>query len=115
MSGVRSTWQTNRGAAIKTLLEAMNIPFVTPPVNLRQVAAKTEAARFESANKAAYAAFTTGDFSKIAGYKTVPYPLNTAYQVTPAQLEAIYNQALATTPGVSPIESLLPPPTPYGW
>ena len=114
-TGVRSMWNTNRPAAIKQLLQSLNIPFVTPPVNLPQVAARGEAARFETAKAAAQNAFSSGDFSSLRGYTTVPYPLNTAYQVTPAQLQQIYNQALKTQPGVAPIESLLPPPTPFGW
>jgi hypothetical protein len=114
-SGLRSEWQTNRSAAIRSMLEAMNIPFVTPPINLKQVAAKDEAARFEDASKAAYTAFSTGNFSGLAGYKSVPYPLNTAYEVTPAQLEALYTQTAQQNPGVAPIEALTPPPTPYGW
>jgi hypothetical protein len=114
-TGVRSTWNTNRPAAIKTLLESLNIPFVTPPVNLKEVAAKDEIARFKAAKAAAYDAFSSGDFSGLSGYKTVPYPLNPAYEVTPAQLESIYRQQAAAQPNVAPIESLLPPPTPYGW
>ena len=113
--GYRSEWRTNPAGAAKTLLEDMNIPFITPPINVKQISAKDEAARFENAKTAAYNAFSSGDFSGLAGYKTVPYPLNTAYEVTPAQLEAIYQQQLQAQPGVAPIESLLPPPTPYGW
>jgi hypothetical protein len=114
-TGARSLWQTNRPAAIKTLLQALNIPFVTPPVNLPQLAARGGAARFETAKADAQTAFSTGDFSRLRGYTTVPYPLNPAYQVTPAQLQRIYNQALQATPGVAPTESLLPPRTPPGW
>ena len=113
--GVRSQWQTNRSAAIKSLLNSLNVPFVTPPVNLKQVAAKDEAARFETAKTAAYNAFSSGDFSGLAGYKTVPNPLNSAYEITPTELEQLYHQAQQASPGVAPIESLLPPPTPYGW
>ena len=114
-SNVRSEWTTNRPAAIKSMLESLNIPFVTPPINLKQIAAKDEAARFESAKAAAYNAFSSGDFSGLRGYTTVPNPLNTAYEITPAQLEALYKQQAAAVPGVAPIESLLPPPSPPGW
>jgi hypothetical protein len=113
--GLRSEWKTDRSAAIKSMLESLNIPFVTPPVNLKQLAAKDEDARFETAKTAAYNAFSSGDFSGLQGYTTVPNPLNDAYQITPAQLEALYAQAQQSNPGVAPIESLLPPPTPYGW
>lgn len=113
--GIRSEWKTDKSAATKSLLESLNIPFVTPPVNLKQLAAKDEDARFETAKTAAYNAFSSGDFSGLAGYTTVPNPLNDAYQITPAQLEALYAQAQQANPGVAPIESLLPPPTPYGW
>lgn len=115
MSAIRSTWNTNRGAAIKSILSSLNIPFVTPPINLKQLAAKGEGARFETAKAAAYNAFSSGDFSLISGYKTVPNPLNTAYEITPAQLQALYAQAQAANPTVAPIESLLPPSTPSGW
>jgi hypothetical protein len=60
-------------------------------------------------------AFTSGDFSALAGYKTVPYPLNPDYEVTPEQLAAIYNQALAQYPGQNPADVLLPPPTPANY
>ena len=112
---LHSLWTSNRPAAIKQILNDMNIPFYTPPINVQQVAAKTEGARFEVAKTAAANAFQSGDFSALKGYKTVPNPLNTAYEITPAQLEALYNQALQATPGVAPIESLLPPPTPPGY
>lgn len=114
-AGLRSEWQTDRSAAVKRMLESLNVPFVTPPVNLKQLAAKDQDARFETAKAAAYTAFQSGDFSGLAGYKTVPNPLNDAYEITPAQLQALYAQAQQQNPGVAPIESLLPPPTPYGW
>ncbi|HKI16931.1 MAG TPA: hypothetical protein VKA15_03585, partial [Isosphaeraceae bacterium] len=113
--GYRTEWQTNKTSAIKSLLESLNIPFVTPPINLKQISAKAEDARFETAKTAAANAFQTGDFSGLGGYKTVPNPLNTAYEITPAQLEALYKTAQQAQPGVAPIESLLPPPTPYGY
>jgi hypothetical protein len=113
--GYRSEWATDRGAAIKSLLSSLNIPFLNPPINLKQIAAKDEADRFEVAKTAATNAFQTGDFSGLAGYKTVPNPLNDAYEITPKALEELYRQAQQTTPGVAPIESLLPPPTPFGF
>jgi hypothetical protein len=115
IAGIRSEWSTNRRGAITSMLENLGIPFATPPINLNQIAAKDSDARFEVAKTAAQNAFSTGDFSILKGYTTVPYPLNTAYEVTPAQLQAIYQQALESTPGVAPIESLLPPPTPSGY
>lgn len=115
VTGVRSLWSTDRSAAIKSILENLNIPFVTPPVNLKQIAAEDEGARYKVASTTAYNAFQSGDFSTLAGYKTVPNPLNPAYEITPAALEQLYKQAQAATPGVAPIESLLPPPSPYGW
>ena len=114
-SNVRSEWTTDRSAAIKSMLESLNIPFVTPPINLKQIAAKDEAARYESAYAASQAAFGSGDFSGLKGYTTVPNPLNPAYEITPAQLQALYNAQAAADPGVAPIESMLPPPSPPGW
>jgi hypothetical protein len=113
--GYRSEWQTNKASAIKSLLSSLNVPFINPPINLKQVSARASDARFEEAKAASTQAFQTGDFSGLAGYKTVPNPLNDAYEITPAQLEAIYRQAQQQYPGVAPIEALLPPPTPYGW
>ena len=115
VEGQRSMWNTNRKAAIKSILESLNIPFVTPPVNLKQIAARDEAARYKVAAAAAYTAFSTGDFAPLAGYASVPNPLNPVYEVTPAELEALYQQSLAANPTVAPIEALLPPPTPSGW
>jgi hypothetical protein len=114
-SNVRSEWTTDRSAAVKSMLEALNIPFFTPPINLKQIAAKDETARYESAYKASQAAFGSGDFSGLQGYKTVPNPLNPAYEISPAQLEALYKAQAAAVPGVAPIESLLPPPSPPGY
>lgn len=112
---VRSEWKTNRSAAIKTLLSNLNIPLVTPPVNLKQLAARGEESRYEVAKTAAYNAFQSGTFKSIHGYRTVPNPLNPDYTISPAQLEALYRFAQKATPGVAPIESLIPPPTPYGY
>jgi hypothetical protein len=113
--GIRSEWQTDKSSAVKSLLESLNVPFVTPPVNLKQIAAKDEDARFETAKNVAYDAFSSGNFATLAGYKTVPNPLNTAYEITPQALEALYRQSQQANPGVAPIEALLPPQTPYGW
>jgi hypothetical protein len=115
ISSVRSLWQTDRTAAIKQLLDNLNIPFVTPPVNLKQVAAHGEQARYETAKSAATTAFRSGTFKGIAGYRSVPNPLNPDYTITPAALEALYKLAKQEQPNVAPIESLIPPPTPYGY
>jgi hypothetical protein len=114
-STVRREWNTNRSAAIKSLLESFELPFASAPINLKQQAARSETARYESASKAALAAFQTGNFGLLEGYTTVPYPLNPAYQVTPAQLEALYNEQQKAVPGVAPIETLVKPPSPLGW
>jgi hypothetical protein len=115
LSQATSLWHTDRPAAIKALLSDLNIPFVTPPVNLKQVAAKAADARYEVAKNVAYNAFQSGDFSALAGYKTVPNPLNPDYEITPAALKALYDQSQSAYPGIPPIEALLPPPTPAGY
>ena len=115
ISGVRSLWQTDRPAAVKQLLDNLNIPFVTPPVNLKQVAAHGEQARYEVAKQKATTAFQSGTFKAIQGYKTVPNPIQPDYTITPAALERLYALAKAQNPGVAPIESVIPPPTPYGY
>ncbi len=115
LSQATSLWHTDRPAAVKALLSDLNIPFVTPPVNLKQVAAKAADARYEVAKNVAYNAFQSGDFSALAGYKTVPNPLNPDYEITPAALKALYDQSQSAYPGIPPIEALLPPPTPAGY
>jgi hypothetical protein len=84
-------------------------------VNLKQQSARSEAARYEQAYNASKSAFSSGDFSQLQGYPTIPNPLNPAYTMTPAELEALYNQQQKVYPGISPAETALPPPTPYGW
>ena len=115
ISGVRSLWKSDRPAAIKQLLNNLNIPFVTPPINLKQLAAHGEQARYETARSAATTAFRTGTFKGIAHYKTVPNPLNPSYDIAPAALEALYRYAKAANPNIAPIESLIAPPQPYGF
>ena len=107
---------SNPNAFYKSIFEDLNIPFAqVQKINVKQIAAKDAIARFEVAKTVASNAFQTGDFSALAGYKTVPYPLNPDYEVTPEQLAAIYNQALAQYPGQQPQNVLLPPPTPANY
>jgi hypothetical protein len=115
IGSVRSTWNADPSSAVKQLLSNLNIPFVTPPVNLRQISAHGEAARYQAAKTLAYQAFQTGDFSAIQDYRSVPNPLNPDYTISPQQLEALWQLAKQRTPTLPPIESLLPPPTPFGY
>ena len=108
--------KTNPNAFYKTIFNDLNIPFAQPQkINLKQMAAHDEIARYQVAKTAASNAFQSGDFSSLAGYKTVPNPLNPDYDISVAQLEAVYNNAVQTYPGANPIDVILPPPTPAGW
>lgn len=115
LTGVRGMWQSDPHAAARQLLSNLNIPFVSPPVNLRQQAARTEAARYEAAKTAATQAFRTGTFKGIEGFKTVPTPMNPDYTVTPEQLKRVYDLALRANPNLAPVEWLMPRPVPYGF
>jgi hypothetical protein len=107
---------SNPNAFYKNIFNSLNIPFAqVQKVNVKQIAAKDAIARFQVAKQAASNAFQTGDFSSLKGYATVPNPMNADYEISPAQLEAVYNNALAEYPGQQPINVLLPPPTPAGY
>lgn len=115
VTSVRSLWATDRSAAIKEMLSSLEIPFVTPPVNLKQLAARDEGARYEAAKTAAYNAFQTGTFKALDGFRVVPNPLNPDYTITPRALETLYTLARQQYPTLAPIEALTPPPSPYGF
>lgn len=88
--------KNNPGGMAKMLANALNVPFVdVQHINLRQIAAKGEEARFGIAENDAYEAVSTGDFSTLDKYPpgaTVPDPLGTGYNVTPAYLKALYDE-----------------------
>jgi len=115
VGAARGEWQTNRKAAIKGIYQSLGIPGQVATVNLKQIAAKDEAARYQVAKAASAQALQTGDFSGLAGYASVPNPLNADYEISPQQLAAMYNQALAAYPGAPPAATLTPPPTPSGY
>jgi hypothetical protein len=112
----RTLAKSNPNAFYKSIFESLNIPFAqVQKINVKQIAAKDAQARYLVAEQASKNAFQTGDFSSLKGYATVPNPMNADYEITPAQLEAVYNNALAEYPGQQPINVLLPPPTPAGY
>jgi hypothetical protein len=112
----RSLAVTNPAAFTKSIFNSLNIPFAqVQHVNLKQMAAQDEIARYDVAKQAASNAWTTGDFSYLDGYASVPNPLNVDYNITPAQLQAVYNMALAQFPGQAPADVVIPPPTPPGF
>lgn len=111
----RNQLKSNPNGFYKQMFESLSIPFAQiQQVSKPQIAARSAIARYEVAKQDATTAFQTGDFSILSGYETVPDPLNAGVQVTPAQLQAIYNQALAQYPGQAPYDVVLPPPTPPG-
>jgi hypothetical protein len=107
---------SNPNAFYKSIFNDLNIPFAqVQKINVKQIAAHDELARYQVAKQAATNAFQSGDFSTLAGYSSVPNPLNPDYEITPAELEAIYNTALAQYPGQQPVNVVLPPRSPAGW
>jgi hypothetical protein len=116
LSGQYSYLKTNDpGGFAKMVANALNVPFAdVQKINLRQMAAKSEISRYQIAEADAYNALTTGDFSTLDKYPagaTVPDPLGTQYNVTPAYLKALYNQTEKQY-GLPPTEALPPLPTP---
>lgn len=105
--------QNNPNAFAKKLFESLNIPFAQEQhINLRQISAKDEVSRYQQASAAARTALDTGDFSQLDQYPgTVPDPMGTAYNVTPAYLKALYDQTEKQY-GLPPTEALAPLPTP---
>lgn len=114
---------TNPNAFYKTVFEDLNIPFAqVQDINLKQLAAKGEDARYEVAKTAAANAWEspgmggTGIEQALAGYGAVPNPLNVdAGDITPAQLQQIYNAALAAYPGQNPSDVVVEPPNAPGY
>ena len=107
---------TNPNTFYKDIFNSLNIPFAqVQKINVKQIAAHDEIARYQVAKQAAANAFDSGNFSSLAGYASVPNPLNPDYEISPAQLEAVYSSALAEFPGQAPVEVLAPPATPPGY
>jgi hypothetical protein len=106
--------QGNSQAFIKKLAESVNFPWIPQTMNLRQTAAKDEIDRYQQSKQAFSDAWTSGDFSKLAGYGPGPDPRNSEYDVSPQYLEQVYNQTLQAT-GMNPasVTKRLPPPV-YG-
>lgn len=103
----------------KTIAESLNIPFAqVQDVNMKQLAAKGELARYKVAEQAAQNAWTqpgmggTGLENALSGFASVPNPMNSDYEITPQQLQAIYNAYLAAFPGQNPADVAIGPPTP---
>ena len=112
----RATAAANPNSFYKSIYESLNIPMFQPQhINVKQIAAHDEIARYQVAKQAATNAFQSGDFGSLAGYASVPNPLNPDYEITPAELQALYNQALQAYPGQVPVEVLTPPQTPAGY
>ena len=115
----RSLATKNPNAFYKTIFESLNIPFAqVQNLNVKQLAAKGELARYRVASQAANNAWTSpgmggaGIEKSLAGYASVPDPLNPDYEVTPAQLQNLYNALLQAYPGQNPSDAAIAPPTP---
>lgn len=109
----RALAQKNPSEFAKLVFENLNIPFAqVQRLNLRQLAVKGELARYKVAEQAAQNAWQSGDFSGLVGYSSVPNPLNTDYNITPAALQALYQQAQQQYPGLPPSETVPSPPSP---
>lgn len=101
--------QTTPQAFKKDIYESLNIPFFNiQHLNLKQIAAKQAIDKYETAKAAATTAITTGTFTQLSGYKTVPYPINDVYNITPKQLELMYQEAM-TQYGL-PLAAVAQPP-----
>lgn len=115
-AGYRTELASNPNSFYKSVFESLNIPMAQlQHINVKQIAATDEIARYNVAKQAAQNAFSSGDFSSLRGYSSVPNPLNPDYEISPVQLAAVYNAAAVEYPGVAPIEVLTPPPAPIGF
>lgn len=105
--------QNNPNGFAKKVFESLNVPFAqVQHINLRQISAKDELDRYSQAENDAFNAVNTGDFSTLDQYPgTVPDPMGTAYNVTPAYLKALYKDTEQKY-GLPPTEALPPLPTP---
>jgi len=107
----RNLRKTDPAGYAKTIFESLGLPFMPEQVNIKQIAAKNEIDRYQQAAQAALNAWQSGDFGPIAGYPTVPDPLQPDYNITPMALEALYRNALAAT-GQPPSEVVPSIPAP---
>jgi hypothetical protein len=107
----RNLRKTDPSGFAKTVFESLGLPFMPEQINVRQIAAKNEIDRYQQAAQAAANAWQSGDFSQIAGYPTVPDPMQADYNITPLALETIYRNALAAT-GQPPSEIVPSLPAP---
>jgi hypothetical protein len=109
-SYLRQSGQSN--AFLKKIYESLNIPFLQEQsINLRQISATDELDRYQQAKNAAATAWQSGDFSGLQGYGAVPDPRNTQYDISPSQLEQLYNTTLKQT-GLPPSAVLASLPNP---
>ena len=104
----RSIRAQGGNAYAKSLFQSLNIPFAqVQHLNLEQISAKHEIDRFQQAKADALNAWQTGDFSALSKYPgTVPDPLQSGYNITPAQLQKQYAKALKANPGLPPSETV---------
>jgi hypothetical protein len=114
-SQYRNLAKSNPNAFAKVIFGALNIPFAqVQHLNLKQIAATQELDRYNVASAAATSAFQSGDFAALQGYGEVPNPLQGDYNISPAQLQAIYDATLKEAGGLPPSEVLPPLPAPAG-
>ena len=110
-SQYRNLRKTDPKAYAETIFESLGLPFTPQHINIKQMAATNEIDRYQQAAQQAQNAWQSGDFSSIAGYPTVPDPLQPDYNITPLALEALYRNALAAT-GQPPSEVVPSLPAP---
>lgn len=97
------------GGSGKAILNAVGVPWAPQKLNLQQISAKHEIDRYNQSAADALNAWQSGDFSTIKNYPAnaqLPDPLNKAYNITPAQLESLYNAALKANPSAPPSETV---------
>jgi hypothetical protein len=95
--------QTNRNAFYTKIFSSLGVPFLQEQsLNLRQIQATNEMKRYNQAKTAGANAWTSGDFSALAGYSEVPdprYGTSPIPNISPSALQAIYNQTASAYAG----------------
>jgi hypothetical protein len=105
----RAVKKTGGTAQLKDALSALGFPWTIQQLNLQQMSAKHEIDRYNQARVDALNAWQSGDFSTISKYPAnaqLPDPLQTNYNITPAELERQYQAAMKAHPGLPPSETV---------
>jgi hypothetical protein len=112
---IKSLWNHTSNMR-QRVTNALGLPMLDfGKINLDQLAARVEDARYEVAKTRATKAMQTGNFTLLQGYSTVPNPLNPDLQVSVTELKKLYaegvkmNESLTTGRRLSPLIIMVPP------